>query len=320
MTYFQHLTPNDRVTYGNCQVSNIAIDIDKNSKDIKHYRMSVKAEDGEIEIRKFRPEEIRHLVDTEILVVERGYYNAARVRDRELYAGRELNGANAHQRERVDLLIQQCRLMERYHAMGMKLTRDGVTEFRASLIEDYETYQARKFYGTRKANAAQRLKKLPAVSTLLENYRKYRRANGNPNTFLPTVSEPIDLDLQASLDFCFVMERLGKYACATQVSKSKVIDDMIEDVRAENAARASLGQPLIKILSHRQYERWIELYLDPFDVMMQRKGLAAAVKKYGSFEPGRTASAIGQIVLFDAWRSHVKVLDCTRAEYNAMFR
>ena len=174
MTYFQHLTPNDRVTYDNCQVSNIAIDIDKNSKDIKHYRMSVKAKDGEIEIRKFRPEEIRHLVDTEILVVERGYYNAARVRDRELYAGRELNGANAHQRERVDLLIQQCRLMERYHAMGMKLTRDGVTAFRASLIEDYETYQARKFYGTRKANAAQRLKKLPAVSTLLENYRKYR--------------------------------------------------------------------------------------------------------------------------------------------------
>ncbi|MCA0998780.1 hypothetical protein [Alloyangia pacifica] len=51
---------------------------------------------------------------------------------------------------------------------------------------------------------------------------------------------------------------------------------------------------------------------------MQREGLAAAIRKYGSVEPGRTASAIGQIVLFDAWRSHMKVLDCTREEYNSM--
>lgn len=318
MTYFQNLTPNDLVTFEGCQVSNISAVFDKHSKEIKHYRMSVATSDGQIEIRNFRPDEIGHLIDTEIMEVQRGFYSATRMRDRELYGSRELNGANAHQRERVDLIMQQCRLMARYHAMGMKLTRESVKEFRASLVDDYETYQARKFHGTQKPNAAQRLKRLPADSTLLENFKKYRRANGNPNVFLPTTSDPIDLDLQASADFCFVMDRLGKYATSYPASKRKVIEDMLEDVEAENTYRASIGKPEIKLLSHRQYERWIDLYLDPFEVTMQREGLAAAIRKYGSVEPGRTASAIGQIVLFDAWRSHMKVLDCTREEYNSM--
>ncbi|WP_417274346.1 hypothetical protein [Celeribacter halophilus] len=318
MTYFSHISPNDRVTYDDCLVSNISVDVDKHSKEVTHYRMSVQKSDGDIEIRKFRPEEIRHLIDVEILVVEHGYYNPTRTRDRELYGSRELNGANAHQRERVDLIMQQCRLMERYRAMGMQLTRDSVKEFRSSLVEDYETYQARKFYGTQKPNAAQRLKRLPADSTLLDNYRKYRRSNANPNVFLPTETDPIELDLQASLDFCFVMERLGKYATSYPASKKQVIDDMIQDAKRENAYRVSIGKPEINILSTRQYERWIDLYLDPFEVTMQREGLAAAIKKFGSFEPGRRASAIGEIVLFDAWRAHMKVLDCTREEYNMM--
>ncbi|UOA32925.1 hypothetical protein DSM110093_02732 [Sulfitobacter sp. DSM 110093] len=318
MTYFSQISPNDRVTYDGCPVSNFAVDVDKHSKEIKHYRMSVKTREGDVEIRTFRPEEICHLIDTEILVVEHGYYSPARTRDRDLYGSRELNGANAHQRERVDLIMQQCRQMERCRAMGMQLTRDGVEEFRSLLIQSYETYQARKFYGTQKPNAAQRLKRLPANSTLLDSFLKYRRANGNPNIFLPTESDPIELDLQASLDFCFVMERLGKYATSYPSSKKKVIDDMIKDAELENSYRVSIGKPEISILSTRQYERWIDLYLDPFEVTMQREGLAAAIKKFGSFEPGRKATAIGQIVQFDAWRAHMKVLDCTREEYNMM--
>ncbi|NIZ61098.1 hypothetical protein DL239_08925 [Sedimentitalea sp. CY04] len=318
MTYFQNLTPNDLVTYEGCRVSSIAPEIDKHSKEIKRYRMSVKGRDGELEIRKFRPEEIRHLIDTEVMEVQRGYYSATRMRDRELYGSRELNGANAHQRERVELIVQQCRLMERYHAMGMKLTREGVGEFRASLIDDYETYQSRKFYGTQKPNAAQRLHRLPANSTLLDTFRKYRRSNGNQNVFLPTKSDPIDLDLQASADFFFVMQRLGKYATSYPASMKKVIDDMLDDVEEENTYRASIGRPLIKVLSQRQYERWIGLYLDPFEVKMQREGYSAAVREFGFVEQGRSASAIGQLVQFDAWRAHMKVLDCTREEYNRM--
>ena len=318
MIYFQNLTPNDLVTYEGRHVSNVAAEFDKHSKEVTHYRMSVPSRDGDIEIRKFRPDEVRHLIDAEIMEVQRGYYNPMRMRDRELYGGREVNGANAQQRQRVDLAMQQCRLMERYYGMGMKLTPAGVEQFRSEMVRDYEIYQARKYYGTQKANQAQLLKRLPSNSNLLEKFRKYRRTNGNPRAFLPVKSDPIDMDLQASEDFCFVMERLGRYASEAPISKAEVIDDLIDDMKAENIYRASIGKTEMKIMSKRQYERWIDLYLDPFEVTMQREGLAAAMRKFGSVEPGRVASAIGEVVLFDAWRSHMKVLNCTREEYNSM--
>lgn len=72
------------------------------------------------------------------------------------------------------------------------------------------------------------------------------------------------------------------------------------------------GLAEIKILSQRQYERWIDLYLDPFEVCAQREGHSVAISKFGSFEPGRRTTALGELVIFDAWRSHLKVLDCTR--------
>ncbi|WGW05323.1 hypothetical protein [Tropicibacter oceani] len=318
MSYFQNLNPNDRVTFEGREVSNIEVVIDKHSKEITHYRLSIPSPEGTIDIRMFTPEEIRHLVDAETMEVERGYYNPARVRDRELYGSREVNGSSAQQRERIDLVMQQCRLMERYYALGMKLTKDGVAQFRSEMISDYETYQARKKYGTLKANQAQLLKRLPSNSNLLEKFRKYRRVNGNPKAFLPVKSDPIDLDLQASEDFCFVMERLGRYASAAPISKNEVIDDLIGDMKKENAYRASIGKTRMTILSQRQYERWIDKYLDPFEVTMQREGLAAALKKFGSVEPGRKATSIGQIVIFDAWQAHMKVRNCTREEYNMM--
>ena len=319
MSYFQNLNSNDRVTFEGCEVSNIEVVIDKHSKDITHYRLSIPApESGTVDIRLFTPAEIRHLKEAEIMDVERGYYTPARVRDRDLYGSREVNGSSSAQRERIDLAMQQCRLMERYYALGMTLTKEGVAQYRDEMVRDYETYQARKKYGTQKANAAQLLKRLPSNSNLLEKFLKYRRAKGNPRAFLPVKSDPIDLDLQVSEDFCFVMERLGRYASADGISKSEVIDDLIGDMKSENVYRESIGKPKMKILSQRQYERWIDKYLDPFEVTMQRESLAAAMRKFGSVEPGRKATYIGEVVTFDAWQAHMKVRNCTRDEYNMM--
>lgn len=319
MMFFRNFSKNDRATFEGRDVSNILPVIDRKSKEVTHYQCSVAQDDGNIELRKFRVDEIPHLIENEVLVIDHGYYSPARQQDRALYGKQELTGATAAQRERVDLVMYRNRLMDRYRAMGMKLTRKGVDEFRNLMAADYENYQARKYYGTKKANASQKLKRLPCADTLLNTHRKYRKTAGNPNAFLAPLAAPIDDDLQASADFCFVMERLGAYACATKPSKKKIIEDLFNDIEEINTYRKSMGHSvLIRRYSQRTYERWIDRYLDPFEVCMQRDGLEKAQKKFGSFDPGREAEALGEIVITDAWQFHVVVLDTTREEWNRM--
>lgn len=319
MMYFRNFSKNDRATFEGRTVTRIVPVIDKKSKQITHYQCSVMADDGDVELRKFRTDEIAHLIETETLVIDHGYYSPARQQDRALYGSRELYGATAKQRENVDLCMQRNRLMDRYRDMGMRLTREGVDEFRSLMAADYEKHQARKYYGTKSANSTQKLKRLPCADTLLATYRKYRKTNGNPNASLAPLAVPNDKDLQASADFCFVMERLEGYASATKPSKRRVIEDLIEDINDANVYRKSIGHSvLVRLYSQRTYERWIDKYLDPFEVCMQRYGLAKAIKKFGSFEPGRKATVPGEIVVFDAWKMHLLFMDATREEWNLM--
>ncbi len=319
MMYFRNFGKNDRATFEGREVSNILPVIDRRSKEVTHYQCSVVQAGGDIELRKFRADEIPHLIENELLVIDHDYYGAARQQDRALYGKQELTGATAAQRERIDLVMYRNRLMDRYRDTGMKLTRKGVDEFRHLMAADYENYQARKHYGTKKANASQKLNRLPCADTLLNTHRKYRKTDGNPNAFLAPLAVPIDDDLQANADFCFVMERLGAYACATKPSKKKIIGLLIEEIEKVNAYRKSIGHSvLIRIYSQRTYERRIDQYLDPFEVCMQREGLAKAQKKFGTFEPGRKATTIGEIVIIDAWQFHIAVLDTTREEWNRM--
>lgn len=319
MTFLQNIGKLDRATFEGQKVTNVRPLFDKHSKEITHHQLSVETEDGVVELRKFRPDEIKHLIDTEALVVDRGYYSPVRQQDRALYGTRELFGATAAQREKVDLIMLGNRMMERYHARGMKLTRDGLKAVRAEMSAEYEDYQARKHYGTKRANSTQKIKRLPSADTLLVAYRKFRRTNGNPNAFLAPRAVPVDADLQASADFVLVMELLGSYSSATKPSKKQVINDAIDALEEVNAHRVRTGHPvLIRIYSQRTYERWIDKYLDPFATHMQRYGLASAIKRFGTVEDGRKASFPGEIVVFDAWQMHLVVYDTTREEWNRM--
>ncbi|MFG6546489.1 MULTISPECIES: hypothetical protein [Roseobacteraceae] len=319
MMYFGNITASDRVTLEGREVTHILPVQDKKSKAITHFQFSVVNDEGNVDLRKFETAEIPHLFDAEALLVEKGFHSIARQEERALYGATELFGATKKQRDAVDLIMQACILMERYRNLGMKLTRDGVEEFHTLMGNDYDTYQARKLYGTQKPNSSQRLKRLPSSDTLLRHFRTYKAADKNPNAFLAPRKVQIDAATQAHADFVYVLERLGAYADGTRPSKVKIITVLIEDLKQINAQREQMGVTTkFKILSQRTYERWIDQYLDPFLVVMQRDGLAAAQKQFGTSEGGRQASVPGEVVQTDAWQFHLVTLDATREELNNM--
>ncbi|PZX12827.1 hypothetical protein LX81_03534 [Palleronia aestuarii] len=318
MTYFDKITKSDLVTFEGRRVDKITPIQDKMSKELTHFRFAVVEDDGNVELRKVRIEAIPHLIENETVVIDHGYFSRQRQTDRALYGSRELCGASRQQRENVDEIIFTCSLMQRFRNMGMKLTRSGVEDFRLLMDVEYQAYQSRKNYGTEKPNSKQRLKPLPSADTLLVRFRTYRNSQGDPNAFLVPRAEPFDAGLQASADFCFIVERLGGYASATRPSKAYVIEELNKDLEKHNEYRLENNLDPIEILSHRTYERWIDNYLDPYLVCLQREGLSAARKKFDSFEDGRIATVPGQIVSADAWQFHVVTLDTTREKYNRM--
>ena len=142
----------------------------------------------------------------------------------------------------------------------MVLTRDGVDLFRLKLDKDFQQFQARAYHGTDKTNASQKRYPLPTNSTLLDYYRKLRRASGNPNCFLLPKSAPPELSNQMADDFAFVMQMLSEYADERKPAKYAVAKKAREIVRQVNDNRRAAGfSVLIKERSTRTYERWIDL-------------------------------------------------------------
>lgn len=319
MMYFANITASDRVTFEGREVTKILPVQDKKSKEVTYFQVSVVNDEGNVDLRKLETAEVPYLFEEELLVVEKGFYSVARQEERALYGATELFGATKKQRDAVDLVMQTCTLMERYRNLGMKLTRDGVGEFRALMSADYDAYQARKLYGTQKPNSSQKLKRLPSADALLRNYRRFRKANKNPNIFLAPRKVQIDAATQVQADFIFVLERLGEYADATRPSKEEVITSLIKVLEQVNAQRDQMGiTAKFKIKCQRTYERWIDKYLDPFLVVLQRDGLAEAQKQFAISEGGRQSTVPGEVVQTDAWRFHLVTLDATREELNQM--
>ncbi|MFG6501520.1 hypothetical protein [Sulfitobacter sp. 1A15106] len=319
MNYFSAISKADRVCFEGNEIVKIIPLRDRKTDTISHYKFSVRDPDEGATFRTFRSDEIPHLLESELLVVDKGYYSLARQTDRALYDDNHLAGAGKKQRARVDRILFLCRRMEHYYQLGMPLTPKGVEQKKTALAEDYKKYQARIRYDTEAANCNQDMKSLPANTTLLDYYRKFRKGQQNPMVFIPPRSKPVDHDHIAANDFHFILGILNEYADAAPVAKCEVAAKAVEEAKKENERRKAAGFPnLIKVKSARQYERWIDMYLDPFTVCIQRKGLAAAKAKFGSVERGMSASFPGEQVQFDAWKVHVITLNTTRERYNNM--
>lgn len=318
MIYFRNLRPVDRVTFEGREVKKTIPVTDRETKRVTHYHMVVADGVGGTTLRKFRTEEIAHLIERELLVVDRGYYSLARETDRSLYGGDGNRAVSKPERARVERVAFLARRMDHYHRLGMRLTPDGVREFVAALEEEYRTYQSQLEYGTLKSNSTQSLKPLPSVTTLLEYHRKFRRAGCDHRTFLRPKKRPTHFSHQEAENLRFVLAHLYGYAVSTEVSKSEVGEKTLEAVVAENKRRAEAGYPQIKVRSAYTYQRWIKKYLDPFVVMAQRDGLAAAMKAFGSVDKIPLNLLPGDQVQLDAWQVHVVTLDTTRERWMRM--
>lgn len=319
MTYFQNLTGVDRVTFEGRDVIRTIPVTAPGTRQFSHYNLVVAENDGAPKLRKFRREEIPHLIEREILVIDKGYYSLARQTDRDLYGDQEFRGESKKARARVDYNTFLARRMAYYHRLGMKLTPDGVLEFLGAIEDDYLNYQSLVLYGTQKRNSTQSLKPVPAATTLLEHYRKFRRAGNDPRAFARrSRSRNVAVD-QTPEDFRYVLTVLYDYADGTVRSKTEVSEKAVEAVKAENARRLVAGFPApMKLRSADRYSRWIAKYLDPFVVKMQREGLEAARKEFGSVEKIETVAIPGEQVVFDAWNIHMVTLDTTRDRWHMM--
>jgi len=319
VSYFSAITAADRITFKGQEVAKITPIKDRATDTVTHYAFTMVVEDKSATIRKFTSDEIPYLLESELLAIDRGYHSLSRQTDRALHGKDELFGAKKKQRTRVDLIMFLCARMAHHHMSGMPLTPEGVQLKRAVLDREFSDHQARIKYGTEKANATQSLKPLPANTTLLEYYRKIRKAAQNPMVFVPPRAQPVDLDHQAAEDFLFILRVLYEYASSKQPAKSEIAEKAVEEVAKENQRRRAAGiVHLIPTRSSRTYERWIDLHLDPFTVEVERKGFASAKAKFGSVEGGMRATFPGEMVYFDAWQVHCITLDTTRAQYNAM--
>lgn len=319
MSFFSAITAADRISFEGQEVARITPIKDRASETVTHYAFTVVAADKSTTIRKFTSDEIPHLLESELLEIDRGYHSLARQTDRAQHGSDELFGAKKKQRARVDLIMFLCNRMAHHHMLGMPLTSDGVQSRRAVMDREFSDHQARIRYGTERANATQSLKPLPANTTLLEYYRKIRKAAQNPMVFVPPRARPVDLDHQAAEDFLFILRILYDYASSRQPAKSEIAEKAVEEVAKENERRRAAGiLHLIPTRSSRTYERWIDLHLCPFTAEVERKGFAAAKARFGSAEGGMRASFPGEMVYFDAWQVHCITLGTTRAQYNAM--
>lgn len=319
MSYFSAISAADRITFEGHEVSKITPIKDRATDTITHYALTVVADDKSAIIRKFTSDEIPYLIESELLQIDRGYYSLARQADRAIHGKDEIFGAKRKQRNRVNLIMFLCNRIAHHHKLGMPLTPEGIQMERSILEREFADHQARITYGTEKANATQHLKPLPANTTLLEYYRRIRKAAENPMVFVPPRVKPVDLDLQAAEDFLFILRVLYGYASSKQPAKSEIATEAVKEVAQENERRRAAGIPhLIPTRSPRTYERWIDWHLDPFTLEVERKGFAAAKAKFGSIECGLRATFPGEKVYFDAWQVHCITLDTTRARYNAM--
>ena len=235
--------------------------------EINLYRLSVKRPDGGVDLRDLRINEISHLIETEHLVIDRGFYSPSRQQDREIYGGHDLYGATKAQRDTADRKWFCAKMIHRFWEKGMKLTRAAVDALRPQMLDEFERYQALQHYGTDRVNSTQKFHKLPSADSLLKYYRKIKKFGSKPNVFLraKSVAEHEESEIQRLENFALVMAQLGEYASSTRPSKKAVIRDLFKVLKAENKARKSQGRKdKIKILSQRTYERWIDRFLDPF--------------------------------------------------------
>lgn len=318
MIYFHNLRRVDRVTFEGREVKQTIPVTDRETKRVTHYHMVVADGVGNTTLRKFRAEEVDHLIERELLVIDRDYYSLARQTDRSVYGGDGNRVVCKTERARVERVAFLARRMDHYYRLGMRLTPDGVREFVPVLEEEYRTYQSQLEYGTLKSNSTQSLKPLPSVTTLLEYYRKFRRAGCDHRVFLRPKKRPTHFNHQEAEDLRFVLSHLYGFAVSTRVAKSDVGEKTLEAVVAENQRRAEAGYPKIKVRSAYTYQRWINKYLDPFVVMAQRDGLAAAMKKFGSVDKIPLNLLPGEQVQFDAWQVHIVILDTTRERWLRM--
>lgn len=320
MNYFSHIRTVDRVTFEGKIVETILPLLDKSTKSFTHYNLIVREENGEPVSRKFRQDEIPYLVEQERLVIDKGYHSLARQADRAQYKGVDLSSLKPCARGKADRKVYLAKRMAYYHRLGMKLTRDGVYDYRRELERDFARYQCLIAYGTEKPNSNQKLYPLPQNSTLLEYYKKFRFAGSDPRIFIPAVREQIkDFSNQALEDLRFVLFHLADYASAEQPSKKDVAAATRKAVIAENTTRRLTGSaPEMRVLSVDRYTRYIDMYLDPFMVIARRDGLAAARKEFGSVEKLAPNLVPGEEVLVDAWQVHVVTLDVTREAWARM--
>jgi transposase InsO family protein len=319
MMYFKGITAADRVQFEGREVHNTSVLTDRKSKEITHFLLSVADEVEGSVVRKIRVDEMADLIESERVQIDRGYHSVPRQVDRSLYGGQELFGATRKQRLKVDRIMYLVRRMEHYHKHGMPLTREGVNQSKVQLDKEFQQFQARAYHSTDKPNASQRRFPLPASSTLLDYYRRFRGANENPNCFLVSKAEAVEETVQMSDDFVFVMQLLSKYASETKPAKSAIAVECCKTVKAVNKNRREMDYPhMIDERCARTYERWIDLYLDPFEVVMKRKGLAAARRKFKTSEQVQHATFPGEIVQYDAWMFHVSTLNVTRKQWQAM--
>ncbi|WP_143535189.1 transposase family protein [Roseivivax jejudonensis] len=289
------------------------------STAVTHYRLAVKNEIDGFDVRLFQVNEVRELIQEQRLLVDYDYFTEARRRDREVRSTGELYGATNKVRRDVGRKVFLMERLDRLRLEGLNLTRESVDEFRVSLEVEYEKYQAQVEHGVKKATAQHALRRLPASSTLLEWYRRWRSSGRNPNCFVYNVRKCKNKTLEKRIDEAKIQRIISEWERSPSQTIKAAAKKINNLVLKTNRARRERGRTdLMPERCFRTYENWIKDRSDPFSATMHKKGRGRAIQKFGTSEGGRTVRIPGAEVEFDAWNIHAVVLDVSRERWLTM--
>ncbi|MBU2957164.1 Mu transposase C-terminal domain-containing protein [Paracoccus sp. 1_MG-2023] len=150
-------------------------------------------------------------------------------------------------------------------------------------------------------------RKFPCARTLLEWVRMYERAGRSPLVFLrKRRSSPSPRKLTAEVE-SLLAECVYSFLERNGPLPEEIVRQVRERFEVENTKRAGAGLPCLPVPSARTVRRRIEA-LDPFEVVVQRKGIEAARRKFGSYEEGLPADYPLQRVEMDEWQIDLATL------------
>lgn len=258
----------------------------------------------------FTHEEIDDLLQSTRLTIDRNYYRSTAATVRNLYGNTQLCDLPMDEQREILWRQEYCDRFLRMESRKCGVTRSDVSMKRAiqKIAQEVTAIEiSRQKKGGRGGTAVIVL--LPPQPTQFREWlKRYEAAGYNPvslrNFYRNSGNRKSRLDGHSS---ALAMAFARHYQSSSRPTKVMVFREYERALENENDARSENGQPPLKGISRRSFEKLIDR-LDPFFTLAAREGMDAAKAKFGIVNDGLDVTRPLERVELDEWRIDLQTL------------